>query len=118
MISDSVSLRTAGVQRGAGRVVADSVVLESPGYLVVYEDGGGAPGRILASSELLDVGESRDVVVDLSGGLDVGSSVWLMLHSEDGESKGFGFGAGDPPLAGDGGVGVLKVELKPGSGRS
>ena len=115
-VSESVSLAASKVQDDGSVLVVDQVELESPGYAVVYEDGGGAPGRVLAVSDLLSPGVSRDVRVELDEPLAAGSGAWLMLHGEDGQDEGFDHPGGDPPLEGDAGVAAVRVgvEADPG----
>lgn len=77
-----------GNQRPKRAVVASSVFLASPGYVVIHEIKDGKPGAILGSSSLLPAGQSDDIEIELSRATRNGETLAAMLHSErDGDSK-------------------------------
>lgn len=104
---DSTSaLVSASPQQSDGTsVTVDRVVLASgPGYVVIYADGGGAPGRRLGVSDLLDTGESDDLMVRLDQALDEGATVHAMVHAEDNGNESFDFPAADQPVTLEDGI--------------
>ena len=69
-------------QRPGATITGSLIVLAAPGYLVIHEDNGGAPGAILGASALLQVGESPNVQVRLSRATRDGETLHAMLHFE------------------------------------
>lgn len=96
VVSDYTAGKTVTVAR---------VVLENPGYVMIYEDAGGKPEAIIGTSALLPAGESLDVVVKLTRASKDGEVLYAMLHTDDGDGK---FNAtGDTPLTDSGGDFVM-----------
>lgn len=95
------------------RILVDTVVLtDGPGYLVIYSDGGGAPGQQLGVSERLDAGEHEDVVVELEEPLDETAVVHAMVHLEDNGNDSFDFPEADQPATLDDGIVVVPLEIE------
>lgn len=69
-------------QRPGSSIVASSVFLASPGFVVIHEDGSGAPGAILGASALVQAGESTNVNVVLSRASRDGERLHAMLHND------------------------------------
>jgi hypothetical protein len=93
----------------------DAAKLVEGGYVGVYEDDGGAPGRKLGASSLLSKGTHRDVIVHLRRGSRRGArvrSVFVVLHAEDNGNKHFDFPSGDAPVDGDSGVVLIRIPLR------
>ncbi|MBO9521158.1 MAG: hypothetical protein J7518_06425 [Nocardioidaceae bacterium] len=96
---------SASSQRTDGTfVVVDEVVLPRAGYVVVYADGNGAPGRELGVSKLLAKGTSTNVKVKVSPRLTSKVTVHTMLHAEDNKNHSFDFPGHDAPVAVKGSV--------------
>lgn len=95
-------------------VVIDKVVLPKGGYVAIYADGKGAPGRRLGVSKLLSAGTTKNVRVTLNPKLTSKTVVHAMLHAEDNKDKTFDFPKHDAPLGSGGGVieAAFKVEVK------
>lgn len=92
-------------QSGDGStIVVDLATLPKPGYVVVYADGGGAPGQRLGASSLLSEGPHKDVAVALSSKVSDGATLHVMLHAEDNGDKTFDYPSHDAPLEIDGAV--------------
>ncbi len=67
------------------RVSISMVRLEKPGFVVIHEDDGGAPGKILGTSQLLSAGENQDIAqILLSRPTQDGETLYAMLHIDDG----------------------------------
>lgn len=71
-------------------VVADTVVMNAPGWLVIHADNNGAPGPVLGYAPVR-AGRNANVVVELAaeGRTDV---VWPMLHVDTGTVGEYEFG--------------------------
>lgn len=64
------------------------VRLEKPGFVVIHEDDGGAPGAILGASELLPAGETESPApILLSRLTNDGEIIYAMLHVDNGDGK-------------------------------
>jgi hypothetical protein len=97
----------------APTVVAESVLSEGPGWLVIHADGGGQPGPVLGQTQVAD-GLNTDVVVELDG--DVTPVVYPMLHTDTGEEGVYEFGTvdgADGPVSVDGSVVTFPVNVAP-----
>ena len=70
------------IQRPGKQVTVASVYLAEPGYVVIYADVEGEAKEILGSSELLNVGENKDVTISLTEIASDGLSLWAVLHAE------------------------------------
>lgn len=93
-------------------VVIDEVVLVDEGYVALYADGGGAPGKFLGASELLDAGSHRAVDVRLEPALAGPTTGFVILHREASGNGTLDGLTTDPPVEGaDGGVVVATVEV-------
>lgn len=99
-------------QAGSGRsVIIDQASIHvGGGYVAVYEDGNGAPGRRLGASELLTAGTHRDVTVKLSVAVRGSRRVWVILHREDNRNRTFDFPDGDSPATGPSGSVVVSLK--------
>lgn len=62
---------------------ADSVLSQGPGWLVVHIDNAGAPGPVAGYAQLND-GVNLNVVVPLDQGVELTSTLWPMMHVDDG----------------------------------
>lgn len=86
---------TAEDQTGDGtEVTVASVTLPAAGFLVVHADADGAPGPVIGHTELLEEGESTDVVVPLDEPLTASATVWPMAHIDTDTNGEYDF---DPP---------------------
>lgn len=62
------------------------VRLEKPGFVVIHEDVGGVPGKILGSSVLLGVGETSNVdPINISRQTEDDETLFAMLHFDNGD---------------------------------
>ncbi len=62
-------------------------VFGEEGYVVIHEDSNGAPGKIIGSSELMMVGESQNVEIELSRLSRNGENLFAMLHKDNGDGS-------------------------------
>ena len=93
-------------------VVIDEVVLTgSPGFVVVYDDGDGAPGRQIGASAVLEPGRSTDVRVVLDEPLDGTAVVHAMLHLDDDGNGQLDYPAHDAPATAGEGIVVVSADV-------
>lgn len=92
-------------------VVLREVELPSAGYVGVYEDGDGAPGRLLGSSEQLPAGRTAEVRVPFDTSEIDPDAVWVILHGEDTGNDTLDWPDGDEPIEVDGSVVTLKIAV-------
>lgn len=78
-------------QAPSEHIAVGFVVLEQPGFVVIHEEGQGAPDAILGVSSLVGAGEVSDLPpIPLSRATRDGETLFAMLHADDGD------GAFDP----------------------
>lgn len=108
------SVTATGQRTDGSFVLIDDVTLAKAGYVAVYADGNGAPGRLLGASALLQKGTSKDVRVKVSPRLTSKVTVHVMLHAEDNKNNTFEFPKHDAPVTTKGAVleTPIKVEVK------
>jgi hypothetical protein len=75
----------------APTVVAESVLLEGPGFLVIHQEADGSPGPVAGVSDPLPAGLSTNVVVELDPAM-VTPRLWPMLHVDDNAVGTYEFG--------------------------
>jgi hypothetical protein len=115
-VENGARVEALKVQSSDGASVSvEHVKLPSAGYVAVYADGEGAPGKSLGHSGLLAAGEHADVEVELDEKLSASGTVFVMLHVEDNGNQRFDFPKADRPVAADDGVMVTSLEIKVGS---
>ncbi len=70
-----------------GRSVSIAMArLEKPGFVVIYEDNAGKPGKILGTSGALPTGETKKITpIGLSRMTKDGETLYAMLHLDDGD---------------------------------
>lgn len=68
-----------------------AALLEEAGFIVIHADQDGAPGAVVGVSEPLDVGQARNISIELDGDF-VDQQVWAMLHVDTGEAGVYEFG--------------------------
>lgn len=110
-----VGLLAAAPQRGDGTsVLVDRVVLPAgtDGFVGVYADGNGAPGRLLGSSEKLPAGPSTDVRVKVSPALEGTVELHLILHADDDGDGEFGAPAHDRAVTTEAGIITTKLRYE------
>jgi hypothetical protein len=90
-------------------VIDDLVLPEGGGFVAVYQDGSGAPGELLATSQHLGAGDHADVELELDQTLDADGQVWIMAHGDEGDDA-FDVER-DTPLTSGGAVVVVPVAL-------
>ena len=96
-------------------LVADGVLSDGPGWLVVHaDDGNGAPGAVIGFAPVLD-GFNSNVMVDLAVE-DVTPVLFPMLHEDTGEANVYEFGqveGADAPVMVNGNVLVTSITATP-----
>lgn len=83
-----------------GQVVVDRVLIDRPGWLVIYFDDGGDMGRIIGSAPLQE-GVNERIVVDVVESA-VTAQLHILLHEDTEPDDNFDFPSADPPLAYEG----------------
>lgn len=97
----------------AATVVAESVLSDGPGWLVIHTEQDGSPGPVIGWAQLED-GLNENVEVALEG--DVTSNLWPMMHVDTGEAGVYEFGqveGADGPVAVDGNVVTFPINAAP-----
>lgn len=69
-------------QKPGSIATASLVFLATPGFVVIHEDSNGAPGAVLGSSAILQLGENSDVKINLSRVTRDGEKLHAMLHAD------------------------------------
>jgi len=95
-------------------VVAESVVSDGPGWLVIHADGGGSPGPVIGFAAV-DDGLNVDVSVDVDAE-NVTPVLYPMLHVDTGEEGTYEFGqveGADSPVMIDGSVLTFPIDAAP-----
>lgn len=95
-------------------LVADGVLSDGPGWLVVHADNAGSPGAVIGFAPVAD-GFNADVMVELAVE-DVTPILFPMLHEDTGESNVYEFGqveGADAPVTVDGNVLVTAITSVP-----
>ncbi len=62
-----------------------NATIQSPGYVIIYDNNEGTPGEVIGQSEYLSAGESGDIMVDVNKVLDEDEYIYAMLYSDDGD---------------------------------
>jgi len=86
------------------------VNMDKPGYLVIHNDGAGAPPASLGHIAVSE-GMNSDITITADAPLDPATNISLMLHYETNENTTYDFGPGStdvdtPVLAGESAVSV------------
>ncbi|MGJ3239134.1 MAG: DUF7282 domain-containing protein [Anaerolineae bacterium] len=95
-------------------VMAESVVSEGEGWLVIHADNDGAPGPVIGQT-LVNAGTNLDVVVEVDPA-GVTPVLFPMLHVDTGEAGVYEFGTvegADGPVTVDGNVVVFPINAAP-----
>lgn len=74
--------------------VAESVLSEGPGWLVIHADGGGVPGQVIGA-QFVEAGYNADVAVSLNTDAGITPVVYPMLHEDTGAEGEYEFGEVD-----------------------
>lgn len=99
----------------APTLVAASVLLDTPGFLVVHQEQDGTFGPVAGVSEALPIGLSTNVTVTLDPQM-LTPRLWPMLHVDTGTPGQYEFGAvegADAPVAVDGNVVTYAIDAAP-----
>jgi hypothetical protein len=89
---------TASDQTSDGSTVTvDSVTATVDGWMVIHADADGAPGPVLGQTAVM-AGVTDNVVVALEPALEADSSLWAMLHVDEGTVGVYEFPGADVPV--------------------
>lgn len=88
---------SASSQEAGNSVSVDFVEINTNGYVVIHEESGGKPGKVIGRSELLEPGKYSFLVIDLERESNPGETLYAMLHQDDGD-KTYEFPGDDAPL--------------------
>lgn len=103
--TDSIS---ASANSEDDQVLADRVLLQEPGYIVIHLDDDGRPGAVIGNSQLLSEGEHENITIDIVSDLREGETIYVMLHFDDGDEV-YEFPDGDGPITDEFGDPVMAV---------
>ncbi len=110
--SDDASIVARNQGSDGSGLLVDSLDLPAPGgFVVMYADGGGAPGQQLAVSALVDAGEHIDLKVVFAEGSVEAGSVWVMVYADSDLDGAFDPEA-DEPVSGADGVLVVPIDVE------
>lgn len=87
------------------------VNIDKPGYLVIHNEGAGAPPANLGHIAVA-AGQNSNITIDAGAPLDPSTKISLMLHYETNENTTYDFGPGStdvdtPVMAGSSAVSVM-----------
>jgi hypothetical protein len=95
--------------------VADSVLSDGPGWLVIHANADGAPGEVIGA-EFVEDGYNTDVAVSLNTDAEITPVLFPMLHVDTGEAGAYEFGeveGADGPVTVDGNVLTFPMLVAP-----
>src|SRR5215216_4081513 len=93
--TDSV---TAADQDSDGTsVTVSGVTATAPGWMVIHIDDNGSPGPVLGETAV-SAGDSSDVVVTIDPPLEQDTTLWAMLHVDEGVVGTYEFPGADVPV--------------------
>lgn len=74
-------------------ITVNNVTLEEDGWIVVHADNEGSPGQVIGVSDVITAGSHDDVSITFneSADVNVGDTLWLMLHSDTGAAGEYEF---------------------------
>jgi hypothetical protein len=87
-------------QEPGDTVLVNIVVITQPGYVVIHEDDGGAPGTIIGVSDLVTE-YAQNIEIDLDRSSVDGEVLYAMLHFDDDNDGEFTFPENDLPVKND-----------------
>ena len=99
----------------APTVMASSVLLSEPGWLVIHQEADGAPGPVAGVSDPLPAGLSSNVAVTIDPTLAT-ANLWPMLHVDTGEAGVYEFGTvegADSPVTVNDSVVTIPIKAAP-----
>ncbi len=107
---DGVSVDASNAMIEGTKVTNISAEINRAGYLVIHNEGAGAPPASLGHVRL-EPGMTNDISIDTGSTIDPNSGVTLMLHYETNENNTYDFGPGStdvdtPVMFGDAVVNV------------
>ncbi len=92
------------------KVVVRSVEIAGPSYVVIHEDDGGKPGKVLGKSTLLSA-NANNITIMLDREIKAGETLYAMLHRDDGDGV-YEFPGDDAPVKSGGKVVLDKFSGK------
>lgn len=96
-----------------GTVVVDSVTAADAGWMVIHADADGSPGPVIGHSAVeAGLNENVEVALDTDS---VTSTLYAMLHLDNGTAGEYEFPDADPPVRVDDQVVVVPFQLEMGS---
>jgi hypothetical protein len=82
-----------------GRLLVSEVTAAERGWIVLYDDDGGAPGQVLGYSAV-EEGQNEDIIIQIDP-LAATETLYLLLHTDAGEKDSFDFPGPDDPVTVD-----------------
>lgn len=94
-----------------GMITISTVVMSHDGWVVLKRDNNGSPGTMIGDPLFVEADTHSDLTFDLSGvQVENGETLWVVLHTDDGDEE-FEFTASgdvDGPVMGTGGADVAE----------
>jgi hypothetical protein len=101
--ADTPSVTASDQESDGASVVVDSVTAAVLGWMVIHIDENGSPGAVLGQTQV-DAGTTEAVTVDLDPPLEGETTLWAMLHIDEGEVGTYEFPGADLPVIENGEV--------------
>ena len=98
---------------GKSVLIEDVVLTGTSGWVAIHEVTGGAMGKIIGESTLLQAGAQMGVTVPLMHPLTLPAMVIAVLHLEDNNNTTFDFPNGDAPAMVGGAMVDVPIDLLP-----
>jgi len=81
-------------------ITVDYVLMEVKGFVAIHGEVDGKPGEVLGASDLLETGETENIVIPLTREVKGGEILFAFLHVDDGDGE-FSFPGPDIPVTDD-----------------
>jgi hypothetical protein len=94
---DTPSVTVTDQDSDGSSVTVDNVVADAAGWIVIHLDNNGSPGPVIGQSAV-EAGDNADVSVSLDPALEGDTSLWAMLHVDEGTVGTYEFPGPDVPV--------------------
>jgi hypothetical protein len=94
---DTPSVTVTDQESDGTTVTVGEVVATVPGWMVIHLDNNGSPGPVVGQTAV-EAGSNSDVVVTLDPALEGDTSLWAMLHVDEGAVGTYEFPGPDVPV--------------------
>jgi len=87
MLKEENAVVVTDTVEGNSSIIVNTVRLQKPGYVVIYEQSENNLGEIVGRSDLLSGGEKKLEIIDLDKVTKDGEKYIAVLHLDDGDEK-------------------------------